>query len=84
MTIEKKVKDLIENALTEKGFKLMQVTYTKENGLNFLRIVIDREDPVNLDDCVAATKIVNHILDKEDIIDEQYILDVCSYERGGK
>lgn len=83
MTIEEKISNLIVDDLQAKGFKLIKVEYLKENKNNFLRIIIDRDEPVNLDQCMVATKIINAILDKENIIEKNYILDVCSNERGG-
>lgn len=82
MTIENKIADLIVKNLEEQGFKLIKVEYTKENKNNFLRVIIDRDEPISIDQCVVATKIINKTLDKENIIDKNYILDVCSNERG--
>lgn len=83
MSIEEKISNLIVGDLQTKGFKLIKVEYLKENKNNFLRIIIDRDEPVNLDQCMIATKIINAILDKGNIIENNYILDVCSNERGG-
>ncbi len=84
MKIEEKVQSLIAEPLDKKGFKLIKVEYVKEEGHKFLRIIIDREEPVDIDKCVIATRIINKILDKGNIIDEEYILDVCSHQRGGE
>ncbi len=83
MNIEEKVKKLIEPQLTEIGVKVDKVEYVKEGNNYFLRITIDKEDIVDIDTCVEATKIINPILDKEDLIEDSYILDVTSKERGG-
>ena len=37
---------------------------------------------VDVDDCVTVSNIVNPLLDEKDFIDESYILDVCSKEKG--
>ena len=84
MNLELKVKDLIKKDLEDSGFKLISVKYEKEDKNYFLRIVVDREEIVTMDDCLEATKIIDKLLDEADPIDREYILDVSSNERGGK
>lgn len=84
MKIEEKVKNLIEKKLLEIGVKIDKIEYLKEDSNNFLRITIDKDDIVDIDTCVEATRIINPILDEADIIEESYILDVTSKERGEK
>lgn len=79
-----KILKLIKEPLLEVGIIVDNILYVKEDDTNFLRIIIDKEPYVNLDDCVTATKIIDPIIEKADIIDESYILDVCSKEKGGK
>lgn len=79
-----KVKNLIEEPLAEINIKLDDVEYVKDGSMYFLRVVIDKEPFVDVDTCVKATEIINPILDKiEDEFDDNYILDVCSKEKGG-
>ncbi len=82
MKIEDKIRELIEKPIQDQKFILDEIIYVKENGVNFLRIVIDKENSVNVDDCVKVTEIINPILDEHDLIEESYILDICSKERG--
>lgn len=77
------IKNLIETPLRAINISVDNVTYGKEGSINVLRITIDKEPYIDVDDCVAATKIINPILDKEDMIEESYVLDVCSKEKGG-
>ena len=65
----KDIRKLIEGPLSDISIILDDVVFVKEDGINFLRIVIDKAPYVDVDDCVAATKI-NPIIDKEDIIDD--------------
>lgn len=81
MDIELKVKELIEPMLNEAGYLLDEVLYVKEDGNYFLRIVIDKNGIIDIEDCVNVTKIIDPILDSVDYIKESYILDVCS--KGG-
>lgn len=84
MNIEKVIRDLIEDEITKCGYILDEVQYVKEGGVQFLRIIIDKEGYINVDDCLAVVHAINPILDKEDPISEQYMLDVCSKEKGRK
>lgn len=82
MNIESKVRELIQEKVEEKGYTISDIIFEKEGPNQFLRIVIDKEGFITLDDCVIVTETINPILDNNDIIDEQYILDVCSKEKG--
>lgn len=72
----------IKPVIEENGYRLEEVLYTKENGMNFLRIIIDKEGTIEVDDCVVISKLISPILDEKDPIEENYILDVCSKEKG--
>ena len=76
--IEDKVRSLIENEVNEFGVVIDSIKYEKEGSNNFLRIVIDRDKAIDIDTVVSVTKIVNPILDANDIINEAYILDISS------
>lgn len=57
--------------------------YTEKQGkYNVLTIVLDKVGGIDLDTIVEATNIINPIVDKYDICDDSYILDVISKERG--
>lgn len=76
------IRNLIETEVNEIGIRIDSIEYEKEGSNKFLRMVIDKDGVIDIDDCVAATKIINTILDKNDIIQESYILDISSKERG--
>ncbi len=82
MELEKNVRELIEPIITENNFILDQVVYEKEGNIQFLRIIIDKNGIVDVDDCVTVTNLINPLLDEKDLIAENYILDVCSKEKG--
>ena len=81
MSIEQKVKELIEEKINENGYILDEVLYIKEDGNYFLRIVIDKNGIVDVEDCVTVTRLIDPMLDNIDYITDSYILDVCSKER---
>ena len=82
MKIEMKVRNLIEKPIKEAGYIIDEVLYGKEDGNYYLRVVIDKSGIIDIEDCVAASKIINPILDEADLIKDSYILDVCSKEKG--
>lgn len=82
--VEEKVRSLIEKVITENDYILDSVEYVKEDSNMFLRIVIDKNGIIDIDDCVNVSKLINPILDDANIIDESYILDVCSKEKGSE
>lgn len=77
---ELKVK--IEKVLNPKNIIVDSVNYRKEGTINFLEIVLDKEEGIDLDTIVDATNIINPIVDEMDFIDESFIMDVVSKERG--
>jgi ribosome maturation factor RimP len=82
--MEDKVRNLIEEEVNKLGVRIDNIEYLKENGNYFLRITIDKDDIVDLDTCVEVTNIINPILDKSNIIDDSYILDITTKEKGEK
>jgi len=80
--VEEVVKNLIEKLLNEKGYILDKVEYDKSTNITFLRIIIDKENGIDIDDCVEVSKLVSPILDEKNPIEENYVLDVCSKEKG--
>lgn len=58
------------------------VTYETEGNYNFLRIVLDKVNGIDLDTIVEATNVINPIIDEMDLIDDSYILDIISKEKG--
>lgn len=80
--ISKKIKELIKSPIKESGYILDEVLYVKEDGNYFLRVIIDKNGIIDIEDCVKVTRIIDPILDDVDYITDSYILDVCSKEKG--
>lgn len=80
--IEEQIKNLVEKVINDNGYLLDTVEYVKEGSSYFLRIIIDKEGYINIEDCITVNKLVSPILDEKDIIKESYILDICSKEKG--
>lgn len=80
--IEERVKDLLRDSVEKMGVTIDSVVYEKCGNNYFLKIVIDRDNVVDIDTCVEVTKVINPLLDEANIIEESYILDVSSKEKG--
>ena len=76
--IEQKVENLLKPKIEEIGYELYDVEYAKEGKNYFLRIFIDNEKGIDLNDCEKVNDAVNDILDKENYIKEQYFLEISS------
>ena len=83
--MEQKIKDMIEKEIGNAGYSLDNVLYLKENNTNFLRIIIDKNSGyIDINDCVTVNDLLDPILDKIDFIEESYIVDICSKEKGSE
>lgn len=59
-------------------FELVDVEFVKEGANWYLRAYIDKEGGIAVDDCEVISRILSDWLDKEDFIDDSYILEVSS------
>ena len=62
----------------ELGLSLWDVQFVKEGADWFLRVFIDKEGGVSIDDCVNMTHALSPVLDREDPIPQEYLLEVSS------
>ena len=76
--IESKVEKLLEDIIKNLGYELYDVRYEKEGKDYYLRIIIDKLEGVNINDCETVNNAINDILDEADYIKEQYFLEVSS------
>ena len=77
-SIEERVESLIESTINNLGYELYDVEYAKEGKDYFLRIFIDKEAGIDLNDCEKVNDGINDLLDQADYIKEQYFLEVSS------
>ena len=70
--------ELAAPAIAEQGCTLWDVEYVKEAGTWYLRILLDKEDGVDILDCEAISRKVSDLLDEADPIDGSYTLEVGS------
>lgn len=77
-TYESRTEQFLLPLLEEHQFELVDVEYVKEAGNWYLRAYIDKEGGITVDDCEVISRVLSDWLDKEDFIEDSYILEVSS------
>jgi ribosome maturation factor RimP len=76
--IKSVVESLTQAFLTENGFELVDVEYVKEGSNWFLRVYVDKEGGIDIDDCGRISEFLSEKLDENDPIPTAYFLEVSS------
>ncbi|HCW8438591.1 TPA: ribosome maturation factor RimP [Staphylococcus aureus] len=76
--ITEQVEVIVQPIMEDLNFELVDVEYVKEGRDHFLRISIDKEGGVDLNDCTLASEKISEAMDANDPIPEMYYLDVAS------
>lgn len=72
------VKELLEPLLRGKGLELFDVEYKGSGKRGVLRIFIDKEEGITVDDCALVSRELGTLLDVHDVIPSSYTLEVSS------
>ena len=75
---EKKITDILMPILEKEKLKLYDVDYVKEGEDYYLRVFIDKDSGVGIDDCENVSRELSRLLDVDDFIEDSYILEVSS------
>jgi len=75
---ERRTEELILPIIEEYSFELWDVEYVKEGSDWYLRVYIDKPGGITIDDCVLVSRRLSDQLDKEDYMEDAYILEVSS------
>lgn len=73
-----RVYSLIEETVKQQGVTLWDVRFLKEGANWYLRVFIDSEKGIGIDDCTNVSHAIDSIIDEADPIDKSYYLEVCS------
>ncbi|SLJ97499.1 MULTISPECIES: ribosome maturation factor RimP [unclassified Paenibacillus] len=76
--IKSTVEEMIQPYLNEQGFELVDIEYVKEGSNWFLRVYVDKEGGIDIDDCVLISEKLSAKLDENDPIPTIYFLEVSS------
>ncbi len=75
---EEKAEKLITPIIEENQFELVDMEYVKEGSNWYLRAYIDKPGGITIEDCEQVSRAFSEVLDKEDYIENSYILEVSS------
>ncbi len=73
-----RVFDLIKPCVEEQGLTLWDVRFLKEGATWYLRVIIDSEEGIGIENCVDVHHAIDPILDEADPVSQAYTLEVCS------
>lgn len=77
--IADRVTELVKPVVEEQGCSLYKVSYVKEGPNYYLRVFIEKDEGVNITDCVAISQKMDAILDEnESIFPNPYVFEVSS------
>lgn len=77
-TLEQRLTDLLEAPVVALGFELWGIEFVRAGKHSTLRVFIDAEQGVTVEDCAEVSRQVGAIMDVEDPITEEYYLEVSS------
>ena len=77
-SIKETVREAILPTVTELGYQIWDVTYSKIGADYHLEVTIDKEDGIDIQDCEKVHRAIDPILDEVDPIEDAYYLDVSS------
>ena len=75
---EAKTEEILRPIAEQYGVRIYDVEYVKEGSDYYLRSYIDKDGGVNIEDCENVSRALSDALDKDDFIDEAYIMEVSS------
>ena len=75
---EAKTETLVMPLIEKNHFELVDVEYVREGSNWFLRVYIDKDGGITVDDCELISRALSDLLDVEDYIPDAYILEVSS------
>ncbi len=82
MANQKKITEIVRTLLSPTadamGYELWDVEYVREGARQILRLTIDKEDGITIDDCEAFHRAADPLLDEADPIEVAYYLEVSS------
>lgn len=78
ISIAERVEALVSPCITELGYRIWDVEYVKEGAEWYLRITLDSDDGIDIDDCEKVSRAINPIIDEADPIEDFYYLEVSS------
>lgn len=77
-SVAQRVREIAEPLADEIGIWIWDVEFVKEGARRVLRITVDSEEGIGIEDCEKLHRAIDPLLDEADLIEEQYYLEVSS------
>jgi ribosome maturation factor RimP len=77
-TLLEKVKDIVSDIFRDERIELVDISYRRERGRRVLRILADTENGITVDECARMNEVIGEALDAENLMEENYLLEVSS------
>jgi ribosome maturation factor RimP len=74
----KNIEDILNPYLEKNGFKLYDIGFVRESGMNILRVLVNKKGGINIDELSEINNYLSDELDKLDIPYDEYMLEVSS------
>ncbi|MCJ7855813.1 ribosome maturation factor RimP [Lachnospiraceae bacterium NSJ-143] len=74
----KKAESMLSSTADTMGFEIADIEFVKEGQNYYLRVYLDKEGGITIDDCESFSRAAEKILDENDIIEQAYIFEVSS------
>ena len=75
---EQRLEALLSPVLEELAYELVDLEFVKEGQSWYLRLYLDKEGGITLDDCEKASRAIEVVMDEKDPIEQAYYLEVSS------
>ena len=80
--MEEKVKALVDDSIKDLGLFVSSVYYSCEEGVKSLNIELDSDTVIDVNRITEATKLINPVMDSNNLCDDVDVLDIHSKEKG--
>lgn len=77
-SLEERLTEMLAPSVEDLGYELVGIEYVRAGKHSTLRVYIDQEEGILVDDCAAVSRQVSAIMDVEDPITNEYTLEVSS------
>jgi len=78
LSLIERITDIIEPVIRFRKLELVEIVFSKGSSRGVLKVIIDHDLGVGIDDCTAVSREISALLDVEDIVPGSYALEVSS------
>ncbi|MBN1353933.1 MAG: ribosome maturation factor RimP [Candidatus Omnitrophica bacterium] len=78
MKVSDKLKEIIASTAESEGYAVLEITPRREGGRLVLRVIADNEGGITIDECATLNNKLSELMDKENLMDGPYVLEVSS------